>query len=117
MTRSRLTALLTAALVLLTALVGAVAPAASAASAASASPVSTGPAAVATPSAATTAAPPVIMVGTGGLTWSDVSPDGDARAVVAAAGRRLGLADRAIGAQQHLPGRRVADPVGRRTGR
>ena len=73
MTRSRLTALLTAALVLLAALVGAVAPAASAASAGS--PVPTAPTARSTPTAAAAPTPrPVVVVGTGGVTWSDVSP-------------------------------------------
>ena len=70
MTRSRLTTLLTAALVLLAALVGAVAPAASAAS-----DVPVAPTARSAPTAATTPTPrPVVVVGTGGVTWSDVSP-------------------------------------------
>ena len=67
MTRSRLTTLLTAALVLLAALVGAVAPAASAASTAT-------PARSAPPAASAPTPRPVVMVGTGGVTWSDVSP-------------------------------------------
>jgi hypothetical protein len=56
---SRLTALLTAALVLLTGLVGAVSAAA---------------VPVARAAAATATTAPVIFVGTGGITWSDVSP-------------------------------------------
>src|SRR5689334_11518765 len=62
MTRSRLTTLLTAALVLLTALTGVAAAAAPAASAAPA------------PAAGAPTPRPVVMVGTGGVTWSDVSP-------------------------------------------
>jgi hypothetical protein len=64
MTRSRLTASLTAALVLLTMLLGGVLLGAPAASAASA------------PRATSPTASPVVFVGTGGLTWSDVSPTG-----------------------------------------
>ena len=64
MTRSRLTTCLTAALVLLTTLVAGVLLGAPAASAASA------------PRATSPTAAPVVFVGTGGLTWSDVSPTG-----------------------------------------
>ena len=69
------------------------------------------------PPAAATAAAPVVVVGTGGLTWSDVSPTATPALWSLLRARRDRLADGALGAQQHLPGGRLADPVGRAAGR
>ena len=108
MTRSRLTALLTAALVLLTALVGAVAPAASALRRADP------PTARSAPTAATAPAPrPVVVVGTGGVTWSDVSPAATpALWSLLQGGASASLTVRSVHSNT-CPVGRVADPVGR----